>query len=76
GRDPATPLAIIENGTRREQRVITGTLSELAQLVEQQQVVSPALLVIGEVVALQSQLHWFGQRPAAAVFAQPLTRLA
>lgn len=76
GRAADTPLAIIENGTRREQRVVTGTLAELALLVEQQQVVSPALLVIGEVVSLQPKLHWFGQRPKAAVFAQPLTNLA
>lgn len=76
GRAAATPLAIIENGTRSEQRVISGTLAELAALVEQQQIVSPALLVIGEVVSLQHKLHWFGERPAAAVFAQPLTNLA
>lgn len=76
GRSPDTPLAIVENGTRREQRVVTGTLAGLALLVEQQQIVSPALLVIGEVVSLQPQLHWFGQRPTTAVFAQPLTNLA
>ncbi|WP_329605540.1 siroheme synthase CysG [Rheinheimera sp. UJ63] len=75
GRHANTPLAIVENGTRREQRVITGTLAELGSLVQQHQVVSPALVIIGEVVALQSQLHWFGQRPSAAVFAQPLTQL-
>ncbi|WP_337841648.1 siroheme synthase CysG [Rheinheimera sp.] len=60
GRAAQTPVAIIENGTRPEQRVFTGQLAELAELIEQHQVQSPALLIIGEVVALQSQLAWFG----------------
>ncbi|WP_333608376.1 siroheme synthase CysG [Arsukibacterium sp.] len=76
GRSSAVPVAIIENGTRREQRIITGTLSQLADLVTQHDVSSPALLVIGEVVSLQQDLHWFGQRAQAAVFAQPLTHIA
>ncbi len=76
GRAATTPVAILENGTRPEQRVIIGTLAELASLVEQHQVQSPALLVIGEVVSLQHKLAWFGQPHGAAVFAQPLTQLA
>ncbi len=76
GRAADTPIAILENGTRPEQRVITGTLAQLADLIEQQQVQSPALLVIGEVVALQHKLAWYGNRTQAAVFAQPLAALA
>ncbi|HEX5791633.1 MAG TPA: siroheme synthase CysG [Rheinheimera sp.] len=75
GRNSDTPVAIIENGTRREQRIVSGTLQNLAELVQQQQVSSPALLIIGEVVSLQHDLHWFGQRPQAAVFGQTLTRM-
>ena len=66
GRSGDTPVAIIENGTRQEQRIVTGTLQQLAALVITHQVSSPALLVIGEVVSLQQDLHWFGQRPATA----------
>ena len=76
GRAAETPVAILENGTRPEQRVITGTLAQLADLIELQQVQSPALLVIGEVVALQHKLAWYGKQPTAAVFAQPLATLA
>jgi len=76
GRAADTPIAILENGTRPEQRVITGTLAQLADLIEQQQVQSPALLVIGEVAALQQKLAWYGNRTQAAVFAQPLAALA
>lgn len=76
GRAADTPIAILENGTRPEQRVITGTLAQLADLIEMQQVQSPALLVIGEVAALQQKLAWYGNRTQAAVFAQPLAALA
>lgn len=75
GRSSSTPVAIIENGTRPQQRIVSGTLAQLADLAEQQHISSPALLVIGEVVSLQQDLHWFGQRPQTAVFGQTLTRM-
>ncbi|ACV26149.1 siroheme synthase CysG [Kangiella koreensis] len=59
GRDGATPIAIIENGTLPEQRVVIGTLRQLSELVEQHQVVSPALILIGEVTGLAEKLDWF-----------------
>ncbi|WP_188151773.1 uroporphyrinogen-III C-methyltransferase [Teredinibacter waterburyi] len=57
GMDASTPIAIIENGCRPNQRDITGTISELTQLITQQQVQSPALIVVGEVVQLAAQLN-------------------
>ena len=50
GRAADTPVAIIENGTRPEQRVLITSLAGLAQTVAQQQPVSPSLLIVGEVV--------------------------
>lgn len=63
GRDPATPFALIENGSRSEQRVILGTLVELPERAREAAVGSPALLILGEVAALGGRLHWFGARP-------------
>ncbi|GAA0455445.1 siroheme synthase CysG [Aeromonas salmonicida] len=60
GRSCTTPIAIIEWGTTARQRVLTGTLAELAVLA--QQAVSPSLIVIGEVVSLRKQLAWFGEK--------------
>ncbi|WP_375056252.1 siroheme synthase CysG [Zobellella sp. DQSA1] len=57
GLDGNTPVAIIERGTTRQQRVVRGRLQELAQLAEQ--VASPALMVIGEVATLADSLAWF-----------------
>ncbi|MGH6948242.1 MAG: siroheme synthase CysG [Kiloniellales bacterium] len=46
------PAAVIENGTRPEERALFGTLATLPALVRDEEVSGPALLVIGEVVAL------------------------
>ncbi|MFC5577424.1 siroheme synthase CysG [Lysobacter niabensis] len=66
GRAASTPFAIIENGTRPEQRVVLGTLADLPELVRSHSVGAPALLVIGEVAALAASLHWFGSEPLTA----------
>ena len=53
------PAAIIENGTTTAQRIVTGTLQTLADLACKQQLKSPSLIIVGEVVALTPRLHWF-----------------
>jgi uroporphyrin-III C-methyltransferase/precorrin-2 dehydrogenase/sirohydrochlorin ferrochelatase len=63
GRDAATPVAIIENGSRPDQRVTLATLDTLEDLAACGGIQSPALLVVGEVAALAGRLHWFGNAP-------------
>lgn len=60
GRSPSTPFAIIENDSRPEQRVIAGQLSALPGLARSHDVRAPALLIVGQVAALATRLHWFG----------------
>ena len=62
GLDQNTPVAFIENGCCPEQRVITGTLQQLASLVNEHQIKSPALIMVGKVVALSEQLQWLDQQ--------------
>ncbi|EKF9184576.1 uroporphyrinogen-III C-methyltransferase [Vibrio cholerae] len=62
GRQASTPVAIIERGTQANQQVLIGTLQTLPSLASQAQ--SPALIVVGEVVALAAKLHWFGEQGA------------
>ena len=50
GMDPATPVAVVANGTRREQTVSVGRLSELGGLAASLDRETPAVLVIGDVV--------------------------
>ena len=63
GRGGDTPFALVENGSRPEQRVITGTLKELPEIARARAVQSPALLLLGEVAALAGSLHWYGAKP-------------
>ena len=52
-----TPVAIIENGCRKDQRNIISTLSELPADVIREQVQSPALIIVGEVVRMKEKLQ-------------------
>lgn len=63
GRAPSTPVAIVENGSRPEQRVTLTTLGELDAVARDGGIRSPALVIVGEVAALAGQLHWFGAAP-------------
>lgn len=63
GRAPTTPFALVENGSRANQRVITGTLANLPERARAHAVRSPALLILGEVAALAQPLAWFGAPP-------------
>ncbi len=57
GRSPETPAAVIQQGATPEQRVVVGTLANIAELASS--IESPATTVIGEVVALREQIAWF-----------------
>lgn len=59
GRAPGIPVAVIEQGTTRAQRVVTGTLVTIADLVAAMGCKSPCLIIVGEVVALHATLQWF-----------------
>jgi uroporphyrinogen III methyltransferase/synthase len=61
GRAPDTPAAAIHWGTRPEQKVVTATLADLPDRVKG--LPQPALIVIGQVVALRKVLHWAEEQP-------------
>jgi uroporphyrin-III C-methyltransferase/precorrin-2 dehydrogenase/sirohydrochlorin ferrochelatase len=60
GRSPDTPIALVERATSPEQRLITGTLATMPELVAQAQPQPPTLIIVGAVVALARQLGWYG----------------
>ncbi|HSD50251.1 MAG TPA: uroporphyrinogen-III C-methyltransferase [Candidatus Methylomirabilis sp.] len=63
GRSPDTPAAVIRWGTRAEQEVVTGRLADLPEKCRGMK--PPALIVVGEVVALRDKLRWFEAMPLA-----------
>ena len=53
------PAAIVQQGTTRNQRTVTGTLATLPKLADEAQLKAPTLIIVGETVTLQSKLSWF-----------------
>jgi len=56
GVDAATDVALIENGTRPNQRVVTGTFSDIVEKSIAENIKGPAIIMIGSVVRLRDQL--------------------
>jgi uroporphyrinogen III methyltransferase/synthase len=88
GRSPQTPVAVIEQGTVASQRTLTADLTTIAERAAEEGIRPPAIIVVGEVVALRQELNWFENRPLfrkriivtrareqASGFLQQLTRL-
>ena len=63
GLAPTTPAAAIRWGTTPRQQVVRGTVATLPKLVAEARLRPPALIVVGSVVALASELAWFERRP-------------
>ena len=63
GMDPQMPAAVIEKGTRPEQRPILSTLSQLPQKAKEEKVESPAIIIVGKVCSLSPDFDWFDQLP-------------
>lgn len=59
GIDKNTPVAIVENGTRQNQRSFTGLICELANLVHNNHIRPPAVIAVGEVCSLASRYAWY-----------------
>lgn len=53
------PIALIQQGTTRTQRVITATLSTIYKKIEHENIQAPTLFIIGTVVSLHNTLKWF-----------------
>ncbi len=58
GAEPDTPAVLIENGTMPDQRLILGTLRDLADRVDREDIEGPTVTIVGEVVKLHDALKW------------------
>ena len=59
GRAAQTPIALIQQGTTRNQRVFTGTLATINKIIESEKVKAPTLIIVGSVVTLHETLSWY-----------------
>ena len=67
GRDPAEAAAVVERGTLPDQRVVRGSLAEIARAASEAGIRAPALAVFGPVADLRERLGWFESRALAGV---------
>jgi uroporphyrin-III C-methyltransferase len=63
GLNPNTPVALIEWGTLKQQRSLTGKIGTIAEEAKKKKVKPPVVIVIGEVVNLGRKLAWFKKAP-------------
>lgn len=59
GRDPETPVALVQQGTTPNQKVVTGELANITERIESETIKPPTLVIIGGVVSLRQSLNWF-----------------
>ena len=63
GKDPGTPVGVLQEGTTARQRVATGTLADIVEVVKREGIQTPAITVVGDVVGLHTVLDWYGHKP-------------
>ncbi|MFC4600419.1 uroporphyrinogen-III C-methyltransferase [Cohnella hongkongensis] len=63
GRAPETPVALVQWGTRAEQRTVVGTLGDIEAKVKAANLQPPAVIVVGEVVRQREALAWVESKP-------------
>ena len=60
GRDGSTPIALVQQGTTLKQRVVIGQIDTIVADIADKKLSAPTLLIVGDVVKLESRLRWFG----------------
>jgi len=58
GLDKTTPVAVIQNGTTQQQRMVKGNVSNIAKYVKAKKITPPTNIIIGKVVDLSDTLGW------------------
>ncbi|WP_224367586.1 uroporphyrinogen-III C-methyltransferase [Hyalangium versicolor] len=71
GKPAATLTAAVEAGTWEHQRVVEGTLGDIASRVREAELGSPTLLIVGPVVSMRSRLSSLAAQAGAAQFTLP-----
>jgi len=66
GKPKDTPVALIRWGTTARQKTVIGTLSNIVEISRKNKLSPPAIIVVGETVALRKELNWFEKKPLFA----------
>lgn len=61
GMSSSTPVAVVQQGTTKNQKVVVANLDKIAALATENEIQAPTIIIIGEVVKLQKSLSWFNR---------------
>ncbi|MBZ5749992.1 MULTISPECIES: uroporphyrinogen-III C-methyltransferase [Metabacillus] len=61
GKNPDTPVAVIQWGTTEKQKTLTGKLDTIEKKVKQAGIKHPSIIIVGEVVTLREKIKWFDE---------------
>lgn len=62
GLPETTPVALVQQGTTRKQRVYIETLGSMQDLNQREELKPPTIIIVGDVVSLHEKLSWFGTK--------------
>jgi uroporphyrin-III C-methyltransferase len=63
GKPSSTPVILIQWGTFGRQKTLQGTLSDISAKVKEAKFSNPAIILVGEVIALREKISWFEKMP-------------
>ena len=63
GRNPKTPVAVVRWASTPEQQSVVATLDTIVEVVRENGIKPPSLVIVGEVVKLRDTIDWFEKRP-------------
>ncbi|WP_312475451.1 uroporphyrinogen-III C-methyltransferase [Neobacillus sp.] len=63
GKPSTTPVILIQWGTFGRQKTLQGTLADISAKVLEEKFSNPAIILVGEVIALREKISWFEKKP-------------
>lgn len=63
GMQKTTPVAVVHWATTQKQRVATGTLEDIHEIILREGMSSPSIILVGQVVKLRESLNFFERKP-------------
>ncbi|MCK4744104.1 MAG: uroporphyrinogen-III C-methyltransferase [Sulfuriflexus sp.] len=62
GMSPDMPIALVQKATTPEQKLFTGSLANMHEIVDREDIKPPTLIIVGEVVKLHKKLNWYSEK--------------
>jgi uroporphyrin-III C-methyltransferase len=59
GKSRDTPVALVHWGTTEVQKTVTGTLDTIIDIVKEEKIENPSMIIVGEVVRFREKIQWF-----------------